>query len=182
MASGKKIENKNVLGIHGEKCPHCLGGKCECLCTTCRPTNTEEVDFPKDMPKSRKLLRKLRSIHYGGKEMNFIKMTEHNEWEGETWNFWLQLNGNEEAIRKLIKLVKEDGDHTYSFDLESTNEKEIDILVDREDNNSYMALHNKVSGAFNIERLIGEIKDGVSISEDLIYKGQIKNYFKEVKE
>jgi hypothetical protein len=33
-----KIGNIEIkLGTHKEKCPHCLGGLCECQCSECRP-------------------------------------------------------------------------------------------------------------------------------------------------
>lgn len=36
-AQGEKI------GTHGDNCPHCLGGKCECHCRECRPDLWEEL-------------------------------------------------------------------------------------------------------------------------------------------
>jgi len=29
-------EEYNKIGIHGNNCPHCLGGDCECHCEICR--------------------------------------------------------------------------------------------------------------------------------------------------
>lgn len=35
---------ESEIGIHGDSCLHCLGGKCECLCKTCRPTPPKEKE------------------------------------------------------------------------------------------------------------------------------------------
>lgn len=31
------MTKEEIIGIHGDNCPHCLGMKCECLCRECRP-------------------------------------------------------------------------------------------------------------------------------------------------
>ena len=31
----------------------------------------------------------------------FVRLYETNDHEGESWNWWLQLDGNEDELRKL---------------------------------------------------------------------------------
>jgi len=53
----EKIKNK-IIGIHKEKCPHCNGGMCECLCHICRPDlwknispqKNSEIEYIKLLP------------------------------------------------------------------------------------------------------------------------------------
>jgi hypothetical protein len=108
----------------------------------------------------------------------FVKLTENNEHEGETWHFYIPVEGNEEAIGQLfeaIAVLDQDVDEQYSLDLTPIPEGEVDILVKHADT-GYMANHNKLTGVLTLpddfdEKMTEE--DG-----DLLYKGQIKEYMK----
>jgi len=101
--------------------------------------------------------------------MKFIKFTEHNEWEGETWMFYLQLDENENEIKKLKNLIKKRED--YEIQDKIFDEKEVNILVDNSQS-GYLAFHNKVIGKFNCNNII------LSKNDDNLYKGGIRDLFK----
>lgn len=108
----------------------------------------------------------------------FVKLTENNEHEGETWHFYIPYEGNEEAIAQLfeaIALLDQDVDEEHSLDMTPIPEVEVDILVKHADT-GYMANHNKLTGVLTLpenfdERMADE-------DSDPLYKGQIKEYMK----
>lgn len=107
--------------------------------------------------------------------MRFVPFTEENDWEGETWTFWLQLDGNEEELVRLYELLS--GQDTYTLDM---NDVEDEASVDRicaRAQCGYNYSDNKVVGRF----LCPEVnnKEPVHALEDLFYKGGIKDYFQE---
>lgn len=105
----------------------------------------------------------------------FAKFTETNEWEGETWVFWLQLDGNEDELRKFGAMLSDtevmDPDE-YRLDLRSEEivaEYIVDNLV-ADAESGYMDFENKVTGKFTCPETLG------SYGGDL-YKGQIREMF-----
>lgn len=93
---------------------------------------------------------------------SYYKFTEHNDYEGETWHFYLPLT--EEEVRYFNELeIDED---SYEFSDEPIEEKEVDILVKHSDS-GYMANHNKVS-----EIKWEWISENLNEDEDPFYKGQ----------
>lgn len=105
--------------------------------------------------------------------MKFITMLEHNDWEGETWKFYLPWDGNEAAIEKLIELLRED--ESYTFDRTLLSEKQVDARA-RRSAHGYMAYHNKCMGKLDLGVLS-------ALSEEelfpRIYKGEIRTLFQE---
>jgi hypothetical protein len=108
----------------------------------------------------------------------FVKLTENNEHEGETWHFYIPYEGNEEAIGQLfeaIALLDQDVDEEHSLDMTPIPEVEVDILVKHADT-GYMANHNKLTGVLTLpddfdEKMADEYADP-------LYKGSIKEYMK----
>lgn len=108
----------------------------------------------------------------------FVKLTENNEHEGETWHFYIPIDGNEAAIGQLLDVtigLDQDIDEGYSLDVTPIPEVEVDILVKHADT-GYMANHNKLTGVLTLpedfdERMADE-------DSDPLYKGQIKEYMK----
>lgn len=117
--------------------------------------------------------------------MKFVKFTEYNDHEGESWNFWLQFDGNEQQIDKLLSLLKEfDGrDDCYELDLKTVDESEVDILV-KHTGSGYYPYNNKVVGEFfcptiETELLKDEFEDqAFEWLDDNFYKGRIKEMFR----
>jgi hypothetical protein len=108
----------------------------------------------------------------------FVPFTEENEWEGETWIFWLQLDGNEDELVRLHELTYEsDTYHLNLDDIES--ERTVDRMVRRAEV-GYMYSDNKVTGRFLCPELT--TKEHLRLNEvlnDLFYKGGIQTYFRE---
>jgi len=74
--------------------------------------------------------------------MDYIKYTEFNDWEGETWHFYIPIKGNEEAVTDLRGIC--DGE-CYCVADELIPEEEVDVLV-KHSAVGYMRKHNKLSG------------------------------------
>lgn len=120
--------------------------------------------------------------------MNFVKLTETNDNEGESWNFWLQLDGNEDQIdhlARIIELANSAGfDEEYTLDETPVPEEEVDILV-KHTGQGYMDYENKVTGKLALpafdDKLFDyedEIDDGVfEWQNDHLYKGGIERLF-----
>lgn len=120
----------------------------------------------------------------GTQPMRFVRFNETNEHEGETWTFWLQVNGNEGQLDKLWNLLidanknPDDDDEPYeefAYDLsdraeETLSEYDVDILVKHAAGNGYMPAHNKVTGKLTCPDSLG---DGA----DDLYKGKIRKLF-----
>ncbi|MDN5917946.1 MAG: hypothetical protein L0I76_23100 [Pseudonocardia sp.] len=107
-------------------------------------------------------------------ERMFVAMHETNDHEGETWTWFLQLDGNEAEIDKLARLLRdaEEGDDEFSYSLElSTREPEpiVDKIVAHA-HTGYYASHNKVTGSFACPDDLGEYADE-------LYKGGIRGFF-----
>lgn len=107
--------------------------------------------------------------------LKFVKFTENNQWEGQIFVNWLQIDGNEDQLDKLWNLlidagVDEDGgqDEDFPYDLSDRNEEflieeHVDLLVEH-------AEHSKIVGTFTCPDSLGE-------DCRLIYKGQISKLF-----
>lgn len=106
--------------------------------------------------------------------MQFIRFTERNEWEGETWRFYLQVDGNEDEITKLRRLLAEAAKRSkigldYTLDDTLMPEADVDVLVDST-SDGYMPAHNKVTGRFKCPDDLGE-------RANELYKGSIEEFF-----
>lgn len=112
--------------------------------------------------------------------MKFVKFTEHNDNEGEDWNHWLQLDGNEEALKQLqawLGTFDDDGEE-YELDMTPVDESEVDILV-KHSGQGYMDYENKVVGKFTLPEVTQDHEDnnGFQWLNDNFYKGDIKRHF-----
>jgi hypothetical protein len=85
----------------------------------------------------------------------FTLFRETNDHEGESWTFWLQRDGNEDALLALGELIAADEaeatyDYPYKLDLTQTlPEKAVDLLC-RYAEDGYYAAHNRVTGTLTI--------------------------------
>lgn len=109
--------------------------------------------------------------------MRFVPFTEENEWEGETWTFWLQLDGNEEELVRLYELLSDQ--ETYTLDL---NDAEDEASVERICNRAgvgYFLSDQLIMGKFTCpDKDDYNVEDGRYLDE-MFYKGRIERYFKE---
>lgn len=107
--------------------------------------------------------------------MQFVKFTETNHWEGETWRFYLQVDGNEDEITKLRRLLADATKASkigldYTLDDKLMPEAAVDAIVDNCDDDGYMPAHNKVTGQFRCPDDLGE-------RANELYKGSIEEFF-----
>lgn len=110
--------------------------------------------------------------------MRFVPFVEKNDWEGETWTFWLQLDGNEDELVRLYELVSDN--ETYELDLcDIESEEAVDRMVDRADVGYYYS-DNKVSGRFICPDIDGSwATDRQEWLDNKFYKGRIEDHFRE---
>jgi hypothetical protein len=90
----------------------------------------------------------------------YLRFTEHNDWEGETWHFYIPFD--DQHLEWIKAKLSSDEVFDYSYVLSEKKiytEAEVDILVQNSDC-GYMMEHNKVK-----EISIDENK------EDPFYKG-----------
>lgn len=110
-----------------------------------------------------------------GKEptgMQFIALTEANEHEGETWRYWLQLTGNEDAIEQLrAAIAGANEEETYDLDPVdlAVPESEVDVLV-KHSMCGYTTLENKVAGVLTLPD---------DFDTDVLYKGGVGSLYTE---
>lgn len=102
----------------------------------------------------------------------FMRYTEYNDHEGETWTFWLQVDGNEDALGWLNQFLEtinaDDMDPAYQvFADQVIPEEHVDVLTTW-GGEGYMALHNKVTGKLDIP---------ADFAPDDLYKGRIEGLF-----
>lgn len=118
---------------------------------------------------------------------DFAKLIEHNDHEGETWIFFLQIDGNEENLAKLKGLIDqydEDGNE-YELSLDPIPEQIVDNLTEHgNDASGYMPLFNKVTGTlrdFEEGDIVERYGEGDDTWHELdgLYKGQIKRLYHE---
>jgi hypothetical protein len=100
----------------------------------------------------------------------FAKFTENNDWEGEVWNFYIPVAGNEEALKalraKLDEWARDSGGCEYDLAEDYLTEAEVDTLVKHADTDGYYPDHQKLEGSLDL--------DAIHSSGDL-YKGTIQD-------
>jgi hypothetical protein len=108
---------------------------------------------------------------------DYVRFTENNEWEGETWHFYIPTRGNEEALKELKYLLDEVGSETYEVDLTTIPELEVDILV-KHTEFGYLAYQNKLVGRLALTpEVMKNLREGGD--DGPFYKGKIKDYMRD---
>lgn len=110
-------------------------------------------------------------------ETMFVRLHEENDWEGERWNWWLQVAGNEVEISKLLGLlrkaeIEEEFDlpfklHPQDVEPESVVDKLVEYAV-----SGYNDSDIKVTGKFTCPEDLG-------YDCDQLYKGGVNNFFED---
>ncbi|WP_327139401.1 hypothetical protein [Nocardia sp. NBC_01327] len=116
----------------------------------------------------------------------YRRFIETNDHEGETWNFWLQVDGNMTALAILgdqLDKLKALMDWPFDLTSEQLDEPEVDLLI-RFGESGYMNQHNKINGSLRLPAILacgnftgvtyGDLTDEVT---DLLYKGGIEKLF-----
>lgn len=111
----------------------------------------------------------------------YVKFLEENDWEGEEWTLWLQLDGNEAALYDLDLALRnptpndnvqdDESPSSYGLYLDvQLNEHEVDVLVEH-GGSGYMALHTRVDGVLRVPT------DLASDLDSYLYKGAVRRLF-----
>jgi hypothetical protein len=103
----------------------------------------------------------------------YIQLVENNEWEGETWHFYIPVAGNEKAIGALSTLIQlwdqDPEEPEYAISAKRLTEAQVDALVEYGSTGGYMAEHNKLAGRLDAEA-IRDCGD--------LYKGSIRDFMR----
>lgn len=115
-----------------------------------------------------------------GDVTHFVRFREYNDHEGESWNWWLQRDGNAEELATLFALLQSfRASSTYDLwyelhlgDVEG--ESDVDKLCEyADDGGRYNPAHNKVTGTFTCPTPEPDVD-----VDELFYKGGIRAYFR----
>jgi hypothetical protein len=115
---------------------------------------------------------------------NYVEFLEINDWEGESWSFFIPLEGNEHQLDLLeTYLVDQENvkfDFPYSLGGIPIPEFEVDILVKHSDV-GYMPRYNKLSGKLDANSLLEQLEQFElgDMMKFPLYKGGIKSFMKE---
>lgn len=105
---------------------------------------------------------------------NYAKFTENNDHEGESWRFWIPIEGNEDALQRLRSaLDAADSDEEFELDLTPAPEVEVDALV-KHTGFGWTAYDSKLEGVLTLpDDVMAEIENGAA--DEHLYKGGIKD-------
>lgn len=122
--------------------------------------------------------------------MTYLRLDEHNEWEGERWSFYIPVEGNETALQELRQAIVEmeaEGEHSFTLSTRRGKESAVDRRCARPSATGYLSRHNKLEGRLNLRRLLHptseeeqEVRDHGATSAtqymaDVLYKGGIRD-------
>ena len=105
----------------------------------------------------------------------YVRFTETNDSEGEVWNFWLPVEGNERELDVLADYLEEYDSDGFELDLsKAVSRGHVDILVEEAswDDDGYMPAHQMLKGSLALPEL------DEKYPEDWFYKGEIAKYFR----
>jgi hypothetical protein len=104
---------------------------------------------------------------------DYVKFTEENDWEGETWHFYIPVDGNQLTLSVLAAALETSPIESYTLDLTPIPESEVDTLV-KHTEVGYTADHTKLSGVL---LLAPDTVDQLSAYDtDPFYKGEIAKF------
>lgn len=106
--------------------------------------------------------------------MAYYRLIEKNDWEGETWYFYVGLNKEQyKEFLNLLKAVKAqwDGDTCYDLSKKTFTKKEIDKLIEEGGDTGYFHKHNFCGNLTKKLPMVKEFKD-----DDPFYKGGIRKF------
>lgn len=97
--------------------------------------------------------------------MRLLKFTERNDWEGETWNFYVWMDSDTESrMRTILEL---EGAEPYSLSENEFTKEKVEKLMNRKSRSTYMDDHN-LCGVLHLPEII-RFPDN-----DPFYKGGIE--------
>lgn len=97
--------------------------------------------------------------------MKLLKFTERNDWEGETWNFYVWMDSETESRLREVLRIK--GAGAYSLSENKYTEDQVEKLMERQSRSTYMDDHNLCG--------ILHLPESISFdNNDPFYKGRIE--------
>lgn len=113
----------------------------------------------------------------------FVKFQEECDHEGETWVFWLQVDGNAQQLDRLSECIRQyeeaqGSDSEYQlWGSVLLSEHDVNVLVEH-GGRGYMNNHHKVLGVLTVpDDLVQDSGYGASLES--LYKAGITKLFKE---
>lgn len=91
--------------------------------------------------------RILMEIH----SRKFVTLTEHNDWEGETWSTFILWEGNEEALKRLTDILNYETED-FLLSLELIPEYEVNLLSNNSDC-GYMSRYSVTDRLISLDKL-----------------------------
>lgn len=116
-------------------------------------------------------LTEFESQAYRAGHMKAVAFIEENDWEGETWSFYISLEGNEDAIERLADLVAD----LEQFDVSDPMSRDDAEVLCRHSKTGYMDFHTQ---CLDLQLDIDSLEEHCesSSAEDILYKGGIEEY------
>jgi hypothetical protein len=106
--------------------------------------------------------------------MRFVRFTEDNDNEHETWRLWIQFEGNEIELGKLKELLdSQDDELPYFLDLHDLqDERYVDVLVEEAHRSTtYYPSDRKVLGTLRCPTNEDLRDQGLTLDEVLYHSG-----------
>lgn len=97
----------------------------------------------------------------------YAEFVENNDCEGETWSFFIPIEGNEEELKTLAFFVEDS--ETYELRIDPSSVSIVEYLVSR-DEGGYMSRYNRLEGKLILPETY-DPEEG-----DVFYKGGIERY------
>lgn len=104
--------------------------------------------------------------------MGYIPFIEYSDIDGETWKFYIPVEGNEEALDALREHIVDDDEASEFFevaDVEPLSEADVDDLVDGDGRGT----QHRLEGVFDANDLLelggGELREA-------LHGGRIRDY------
>lgn len=120
----------------------------------------------------------------------YRRFIETNDNEGETWNFWLQVDGNMTALAilgnhldGLYEDFEEWDECPFVLEDDQLETHEVDLLVrygDEYGDEGYMNQHNKIDGSLTLPKDFTE--GNFEAVTKYLHKGGIKKFFAAIAE
>lgn len=106
-------------------------------------------------------------------QKTYLQVIEDNEWEGETWNFFVDQSSPEAPILKKMVLSLHDNNEDCGFSLvENVSEADVKVLLRQKSPTAYMNQYNLVKKVNkNPKALEKALMGGVDDVEKVLYKG-----------
>ena len=105
----------------------------------------------------------------------YFKITEHNDWEGETWHFYFWVPEDNSQVQHLADHLAQDAytseSHVVSLDFLSSST--LDVLEEHDGEMGYMPKHNRVEGYLDIEAILALSEEDLARA---LYKGQVRKF------